>query len=242
MRYVAQIIKRFKLMALTHKLNSRDTAQALKISDCELMHLREKGAIAYEKRGRAFFYSLPAGYSVLTHPLGQNLLNWYKGKHDFLQPNTPIIDSSTLALEELVYEILLPINQALGKPIITYGFTSFSLKKFIQKLSPSGTAPTLDQHSSHETNSVGKQICSRGGAACDFFVEGVATSDIVRFITQRLNYDRIYYYGNNRPRHVSIHLTEPLRHLQIMCESENGRRYPGKKAFGDQAVILAEDL
>ena len=89
---------------------------------------------------------------------------------------------------------------------------------------------------------MGKQICSRGGAACDFFVEGVATSDIVRFITQRLNYDRIYYYGNNRPLHVSIHLTEPLRHLQVMCESENGRRYPGKKAFGDQAVILAEDL
>ena len=52
----------------------------------------------------------------------------------------------------------------------------------------------------------------------------------------------IYYYGNNRPLHVSIHLTDPLKHLQIMCESENGRRYPGKKAFGEHAVILAEDL
>lgn len=206
------------------------------------MHLRERGGIAYEKLGRAFFYSLPAGHSVLAHPLGQSLLNWYKSKHDFLESNEPIIDSSILALEELVGEVLLPINRILGKPIITYGFTSFPLKKFIQKLSPTGTAPTLDQHSSHETNSVGKQICSRGGAACDFFVEGMATSDIVRFITQRLNYDRIYYYDNHRPVHVSIHLTEPLKHLQIMCESENGRRYPGKKAFGDQAAILAEDL
>tara|TARA_Y100000994_G_C15696351_1_gene443484 strand:- start:1828 stop:2520 length:693 start_codon:yes stop_codon:yes gene_type:complete len=230
------------MMDRMHKLNSQETAQTLNISDCELMHLRERGGIAYEKRGRAFFYSLPAGHSVLAHPLGQSLLNWYKSKHDFLQSNEPIIDSSLLALEELVGEVLLPINRKLGKPIITYGFTSFPLKKFIQKVSPSGTASTLDQHSSHETNSVGKQICSRGGAACDFFVEDVATSDIVRFITQRLNYDRIYYYGNNRPLHVSIHLTEPLKHLQIMCESENGRRYPGKKALGEQAVILAEDL
>ncbi|CAB9492179.1 conserved protein of unknown function [Alteromonas macleodii] len=230
------------MMDRMHKLNSQETAQALNISDCELMHLRERGGIAYEKRGRAFFYSLPVGHSVLAHPLGQSLLNWYKSRHDFSQSNEPIADSSILALEELVSEILLPVNRTLGKPIITYGFTSFPLKKFIQKASSSGTAPTLDQHSSHETNSMGKQICSRGGAACDFFVEGVATSDIVRFITQRLNYDRIYYYGNNRPFHVSIHLTEPLKHLQIMCESVNGRRYPGRKAFGDQAVILAEDL
>lgn len=206
------------------------------------MHLRERGGIDYEKRGRAFYYYLPVGHSVLAHPLGQDLLNWHKDKHNFHQLNEPILDSSKMALERLVDEILLPINRMLGKPRITYGFTSFPLKKFIQKASPSGTAPTLDQHSSYETNSAGTQICSRGGAACDFFVEGVATSDIVRFITQKLNYDRIYYYGNNRPLHVSIHLTEPLKHLQIMCESENGRRYPGKKAFGDQAVILAEDL
>lgn len=220
----------------------RDTKAILRISDCELKYLREQGGIAYEKRGRAFFYSLPTGHSILDHPLGQSLINWYKSRHDFLQSNEPIHGSSILALEALVGEVLLPINRTLGKPIITYGFTSFPLKKFIQKASPSGTAPTLDQHSSHETNSVGKQICSRGGAACDFFVEGVATSDIARFITQKLNYDRIYYYGDNRPLHVSIHLTEPLKHLQVMCESKNGRRYPGKKAFGGQAEILAEDL
>ncbi len=222
--------------------SSQDIKAILKISACELMHLRESGGVAYEKHGRTYFYSLPAGHSVLAHTLGQDLLHWYKGKHDFLLSNEPVVDSSKLALEELVSEILLPINRILGKPIITYGFTSFSLKKHIQKTSPSGTAPTLDQHSSHEANSVGKQICSRGGAACDFYIEGAPTSNIVRFITQKLNYDRIYYYGNNRPLHVSIHLTDPLKHLQIMGESENGRRYPGKKAFGDRAVILAEGL
>ena len=89
-----------------HKLNSQETTQVLNISDCELMHLRERGGIAYEKHGRAFFYSLPAGYSILDHPLGQSLLNWYKSKHDFLQSNEPIIGSSLLALEELVGEVL----------------------------------------------------------------------------------------------------------------------------------------
>jgi len=224
------------------KLSSSDIKAVLKISDCELMHLRKRGKLTFEKRGRAYFYDLPSNECILSHPLGKSLLGWYEGKHDFIYSNAPVNANSKLALEFLLFEILLPLKSRFGKLVITYGFTSFPLKKFIQKASPSGTAPTLDQHSSHEINSVGKQICSRGGAACDFFIEGVPTSNIVRFITQKLNYDRIYYYGNNRPLHVSIHLTEPLKHLQVMCESESGRRYPGKKAFGDQAMLLAEDL
>ena len=206
------------------------------------MHLRLQGKIEFEKRGRAFFYSLPKNSSPLNHPLGKALLDWHEKRHTFEGLNEPKANSSKKALELLLFEILLPIDRHIGKPIITYGFTSFALKKYIQKLSPSGTAPSLDQHSAHEKNSVGSQICSRGGAACDIYIEGVLSSDIVSFITRNLNYDRIYYYGNNRPLHVSIHLTEPLKHLQVMCKSENGRRYPGKKAFGEQAVILAEDL
>ncbi|MEG3765291.1 hypothetical protein [Alteromonas sp. 14N.309.X.WAT.G.H12] len=179
---------------------------------------------------------------MLKHPLGKKLINWHRYKHNFTLENMPQNVKSKIALEQLVSTILLPIEQAFSAPRITYGFTSHELKNYIQKHSPRGTSPSIDQHSAYEKNSVGKQICSRGGAACDFFVESVPTSDIVRIITQKLNYDRIYYYGNNRPLHVSIHLTEPLKHLQIMCESENGRRYPGKKAFGEQAVVLAEGL
>jgi hypothetical protein len=224
------------------KLNSADIKAILKVTDCELMHLRLQGKLEFEKRGRAFFYSVPPNSTPLNHPLGKALLNWHEEKHNFARSNEPSEENSKKALEQLLYEILLPINRNIAKPVITYGFTSFSLKKFIQKISPNGTAPTLDQHSSYETNSAGSQICCRGGAACDFYIPGVSTSGVVRFITKNLNYDRIYYYGNGRPVHVSIHPTEPLKHLQIMFESERGRRYPGKKAFGDQAVILAEDL
>lgn len=224
------------------KLTSTEIKAILKITDCELMHMRTRGEIEFEKRGRSYLYDLPEGYSILHHPLGKRLLHWYFGKHSFSESNSPETKESTTALERLLIDILLPINRAFGKPEITYGFTSFSLKKYIQKFSPSGTSPDLDQHSAFEKNSTGNQICSRGGAACDFFVEGIPSSDVVRFIVNSLNYDRIYYYGNNRPLHVSIHPTEPLKHLQVMGTSSKGRRYPGTKAFGDEAIKLAEKL
>ncbi len=38
-------------------------------------------------------------------------------------------------------------------------------------MTPDHTAPTLDQHTSHEVNSRGNPICKRSGLACDFIVE-----------------------------------------------------------------------
>ena len=224
------------------KLTSTETKAILKISDCELMHMRTKGEIVFEKKGRSYLYELPEKYSILQHPLGNRLLHWYSGKHSFSESNTPENQESTIALERLLLEILLPINRAIGKPEITYGFTTFSLKKYIQKFSPSGTSPDLDQHSAFERNSNDKQICSRGGAACDLFIKDVSSSDIVRYIVKNLNYDRLYYYGDDRPLHVSIHPTEPLKHLQVMGCSSKGRRYPSTKAYGNEAIKLAEKL
>lgn len=225
-----------------YKLTSAEIKSILKITDCELMHLRTHGEIVFEKKGRSYLYELPEGYSILQHPLGNRLLHWYSGKHSFSESNIPATQESTIALEYLLLEILLPINSAIGKPVITYGFTSFSLKKYIQRYSPSGTSPDLDQHSAFEKNSVGKQICSRGGAACDLFIKDVSSSDIVRYIVKTLNYDRLYYYGDDRPLHVSIHPTEPLKHLQVMGTSSKGRRYPSTKAYGNEAIKLAEKL
>ena len=89
-----------------HKLNSLETASVLDISGFELMHLRKQGSIACEKRERTFFYSLPAGHSVLAHPIGKELLNWYKGKHDFLQPNDPQEQGLNFAFENWLRETL----------------------------------------------------------------------------------------------------------------------------------------
>ena len=184
----------------------------------------------------------PENSILLNQPIGHELIEWHRKNHNFTGDNRPKITSSQLSLEKLLRLILLPVQQRIGKPEITYGFTCFELKKYIQKYSPKGTAPELDQHCAFEVNSKGNQICSRGGAACDFYVNGMPSSQIVRFVTRELEYDRIYFYGDERPIHVSIHLTDSLRHLQVMNMSSTNRRYPGVKAYGEKASQLAETL
>ncbi|WP_137165424.1 hypothetical protein [Salinimonas lutimaris] len=179
---------------------------------------------------------------LLSEPLGRALIEWHTTKHSFTGDNLPLIKTSQQALEKLLYTILIPVQRVIGQPKITYGFTTFELKKYIQKNAPKGTAPELDQHSAFEVNSKNNQICSRGGAACDFYVDEIPSSKIVCFIAQTLEYDRIYFYGDDKPIHVSIHLTDSLRHLQIMKMSQTNRRYPGAKAYGDKAIQLAETL
>jgi hypothetical protein len=144
-------------------------------------------------------------------------------------------------LELLVSDILIPVEREFGRVIVTYGFTSSELSAHIKKNTPAGTAPSLDQHSSCEYNKISNKICERGGSACDFITEKRSMADVTRFITKYLNFDRIYYYGANRPIHVSVN-DSPSRHLQLMSESTAGRRFPSRKAFGDAAIALSEEL
>lgn len=170
------------------------------------------------------------------------LLNWHQTKHQFSGQNIPSTKSAVL-LHQLTDMLLLPIATHFGELTITYGFTSPELARFIQSKSPAGTAPKLDQHACVELNSKGTAICSRPGAACDFVVQGFADQMhlVAQFICQQLSFDKLYFYGRDRPIHLSIS-EQPLKHLQIMQQSENGRRYPGKKAFGDQVLTLANEL
>ena len=209
----------------------------------EIFKILEKNSEQHRKEvpGLAS-YTLTKERSSLFNSISYEMLSWHISRHSFSKPNIPAAQDSVTAIEHLIIEILIPVTRALGTPIITYGFTSFALKSFIQKNSPSGTAPSLDQHSAYEVNSQGKQICNRGGAACDFYIEGVAASDVVRYIVMNLSYDRIYFYGNDRPVHVSFHLENLQHHLQIMGLSESGRRYPASKAYGEDAKRLAEAL
>jgi hypothetical protein len=220
--------------------SSTEMKKLLKISDCELMHLRTSGQLQYQRSGNAFLYSLPNEMSLLSHPLGKQLLEWHLNKHPETLSNIPSPDSK-FYLEMLISEILIPTERKFGALTVTYGFTSSKLAAYIAKHSSSGTAPQLDQHAVCELNSKNNEISKRTGSACDFIVSNQSMAEITRFIVKNLSFDRIYYYGDNRPIHVSISDT-PVKHLQIMCESSAGRRYPGKKAFGDDAILLAESL
>lgn len=170
------------------------------------------------------------------------LLNWHQARHQFAGDNTPSAASERF-LVQLTNQILLPVAEHFGQLTITYGFTGPALSRYIQRLSPAGTAPGLDQHACTEVNSKGSTICHRPGAACDFMVQGYEERmhEVALFICQRLSFDKLYFYGGNRPIHISVS-DEPLRHLQLMQQSTNGRRYPGKKAFGDNAIALAKEL
>tara|TARA_Y100000815_G_scaffold257055_1_gene265301 strand:- start:2954 stop:3604 length:651 start_codon:yes stop_codon:yes gene_type:complete len=212
----------------------------LKISDCQLMHLRTTGKLTFKKQGNAFHYQLPDDYSILQHPLGEQLINWHKAKHKSEIDNTPQEIKSIYALGKLVEEILLPIERNFGQIKITYGFTSLPLKLFIQKASPERTAPEIDQHASYELNSAGNPINKKGGAACDVLVN-TNSVEAVKFVTRNLSYDRIYFYGSHRPIHVSFS-DDPVNHLQIMRENSKGHLYPSTKAYGPEAVSLAKSL
>lgn len=40
-------------------LSSKEAKKVLKVSSCELMHLRVSGKLSYKKQGNAFFYQIP---------------------------------------------------------------------------------------------------------------------------------------------------------------------------------------
>lgn len=82
---------------------------------------------------------------------------------------------------------------------LTYGFCSPELSRKI----PGRIAPKLDQHAACEWNRKGEPICSRLGAAADFIVEDEDMAEVARWIMANLPYDRLYYYGKDRPIHLS---------------------------------------
>lgn len=173
--------------------------------------------------------------------LYQQLINWHHKKYPHIKDNTPS-QASAQMLQKLVKELLEPLN-TLGDVSITYGFVGYELNKHVQKYSPKGTCPTIDQHACYETNQRERTICERAGAACDILIKGYEhrMHHIVQYIVEHLSYDRIYFYGKDRPIHISV-APENSFQLQIMEESSKGRRYPGKRAYGTNAQKLAAEL
>jgi hypothetical protein len=56
----------------------------------------------------------------------------------------------------------------------------------------------------HEKNRNGRYYCERLGAACDFRILDLPSDDLVRWIVaQGLPFDSLYFYGVDRPIHIS---------------------------------------
>jgi hypothetical protein len=108
--------------------------------------------------------------------------------------------------------ILDPVIDEFGRERfqLTYGFCSTDLKRWLAKKDPvtgvknGRVSPNLDQHMAHEVNRNGNYYCSRLGAACDFRVVDLPSVKLVTWIvTQSLPFDSLYFYGADRPIHMS---------------------------------------
>src|SRR5262249_55078055 len=128
-------------------------------------------------------------------------------------PNIPAQPATYNALAHLATLVLDPVIDYFGPIILTYGFCSRELAKHI----PGRIAPQLDQHASHELNTRGKPICKRSGAAVDFIVSDESMLEVAQWIVNQTPFDRLYFYGDKRPLHVSCG-PESKREIVIMTD------------------------
>ena len=135
--------------------------------------------------------------------------------------NLPKEPDTYSALLDLAENILDPVVEYFGMIKLTYGFCSPELQKHIH----TSIAPKLDQHSSHEKRRDGRLICDRRGAAVDFLVEDENMADVVNWIAENTAFDRIYFYGNALPIHVSWS-SKPVHSVIYITLSRNGRLIP----------------
>ncbi|MBF0355956.1 MAG: DNA phosphorothioation-associated putative methyltransferase [Alphaproteobacteria bacterium] len=136
-------------------------------------------------------------------------------------PNLPKQLDSYRALRALAENILDPVINWYGSIQLTYGFSGSELVKII----PARIAPNLDQHAAHELNRLGKPVCPRLGAACDFIVQHEDMLDVAHWVAANTPFDRLYVYGSDRPIHVSFG-PEKKRAVFEMVLTADGRRMP----------------
>ena len=150
--------------------------------------------------------------------------------------NIPLNPLTYNAIHRLATCVLNPVIDYFGAIRLTYGFCSNDLAKYIDK----GIAPKLDQHAGHECNRLGKPICDRLGSAVDFVVEYENMLEVAQWIVQNCPFDRIYFYGADRPLHVS--LAETLnRQITLMHPARQGGQRIPKTLTAERFLLLKAD-
>jgi DNA phosphorothioation-associated putative methyltransferase len=135
--------------------------------------------------------------------------------------NLPQQIDSYRALRGLAENILDPVIEWYGSIVLTYGFCSPELSRRIL----GRIAPPLDQHAAHELNRLGKFVCRRLGAAADFLVRDEDMREVARWVAANTPFDRLYFYGRDRPIHVSFG-PEHKRELYEFVVTANGNLVP----------------
>ncbi len=161
---------------------------------------------------------------------------------DRIDPYPKNLEETISALEALCQYIIDPVIDEFGweRFQLTYGFCSMDLKRFLAQKDPETgikngrVDPNRDQHMAHEKNRNGKYYCDRAGAACDFKIYDLPSDQLVDWIiTQQLPFDSLYYYGADKPIHVSY---GPQHKRDIWAFTEKG--VPTKKSVQPWLKLL----
>jgi DNA phosphorothioation-associated putative methyltransferase len=138
--------------------------------------------------------------------------------------NLPRHPDSYTALYELARNILDPVIDYFGMIRLTYGFCSAELARQIS----GRIAPKLDQHAAHELNRLDQPNSPRLGAPVDFLVEDENMREVADWIAENTPFDRLYFYGENRPLHVSYGPERKSEYVDMVMTSA-GRLMPRKR-------------
>jgi hypothetical protein len=145
--------------------------------------------------------------------------------------NLPREDATFDALRQIARAVLDPVVDHFGPVQLTYGFASPQLTRKIA----SRIAPALDQHAGHERNRRGRRVCERGGQAVDLIVPGVSSLVLTEFILAKTPYDRAYFYGFDRPVHVSV--CQSRTQQVVLMQTSSGRLVPRVVSAADFSQI-----
>lgn len=139
----------------------------------------------------------------------------YQKYKDKINPFPNNSEETISAIKALNRFIIDPVIEQFGQEnfLLTYGFCSSDLKKYLDKKDPvtgiknGRVDPSRDQHMAHEVKANGKYYCDRLGAACDFLIRNVGSDRLVDWILEaKLPFDSLYYYDGDRPIHISYGL------------------------------------
>lgn len=156
-----------------------------------------------------------------THLTYRDLIECGETQARTASSNCPKEPETYTALYELSKHVLDPIIEYFGTVKLTYGFCSQQLAKAIK----GHIAPELDQHAGHELKRTGKPVCERLGTACDFLIEDEDMEEVANWVFENTAVDRLYFYGKDRPIHISYSET-PARQFVEMTLLSSGRRVP----------------
>ena len=139
--------------------------------------------------------------------------------------NLPQEQQTVDALTSLASAILDPITRNFERPQLTYAFSGPTNIAKIKK----NIAPRVDQHASFERQRNGKRICDFDGAAADFQVRVRSSTLVAQYIIEKLDFDAIYFYGKNRPIHVSWSQSPRKLVVEMKFNTAHQRHFPVRR-------------